>query len=101
MVFTVMTPIALGRMCLKMIRPSDAPARRAASTNSRSRSVRKSPRTSRAMPVHDTSPRKSPRNQNPPMLPALYAMTEAEMRTGMMMIMSVNRMSTDSSQPRK
>ena len=46
---TMMTPTALGRMCRKMIRRSLAPATRAASTNSRSRSVRNSPRTSRAI----------------------------------------------------
>ncbi len=55
---TMMTPIEFGSMCLKMILRSLAPATRAASTNSRSRSDRNSPRTSRASVVHDARPRK-------------------------------------------
>ncbi len=53
---TMTTPMAFGRMCLKMMRVSDAPATRAASTNSRSRNDRNSPRTRRAMPIHEKKP---------------------------------------------
>ena len=53
---TTITPTVFGRMCLKMIRADDAPATRAASTNSRSRRARNSPRTSRASPVQRNRP---------------------------------------------
>ena len=94
----MITPTAFGRMCLKMIRELDAPARRAASTNSRSRSDRKSPRTSRAIPIQDTRPRKTARAA---VLFAECATTAAAMSAGMMITMSVNRMMMPSVLPRK
>src|SRR6266511_3118637 len=54
---TMIGPIAFGRMCLNMMRRSPAPAALAASTYSFSRSERKTPRTTRAIPVQKSSAR--------------------------------------------
>jgi hypothetical protein len=98
---TMMTPMVLGRMCRKMIRPLDAPTERAASTNSFSRSDRNSPRTMRARPVQVTKPMKSPSPHTPPTPPEIWATTAATASSGIVMITSVSRMSTDSVTPRK
>ena len=110
MMFTVITPTVLGRMCLKMIRPLEAPASRAASTNSRSRSVRNSPRTRRASGGHEARPISRPRAITVANVGRLWARTHemarrpnraARITRGMMMITSVRRISTASVQPRK
>ena len=90
---TMITPIALGRMCLKMIRRLEAPATRAASTNSRSRRDKKSPRTSRARGGQEISPSAIPSGigaAEPNFLPNRAPMTI----TGIVMMRSVNRMRT-------
>ncbi|SIM67442.1 Uncharacterised protein [Mycobacteroides abscessus subsp. abscessus] len=104
--FTMITPTALGRMCLKMIRLAEAPARRAASTNSRSRRERNSPRTRRARPVQAARPissasavmRCGPCGR---WLMTICPRTAVSTSSGMMMTMSVRRISTASTQPRK
>ena len=93
-------PTVLGRMCLKMIRRLDAPATRAASTNSRSRSARNSARTSRASPVHRNSPSTSA-TLHTPLAPSAKPATAAISSSGMMMMTSVKRISTESIQPPK
>ena len=89
---TISTPMALGRMCLKMIRALLAPEIRAASTNSRSRSERNSPRIRRASPTQVIRPRKMPSARMPLLLakeanqlpesrrPAICAITAASSR---------------------
>ena len=57
---TTIGPTQFGSMCRKMIRGSLAPAAFAASTNSFSRSERKSPRTMRASPIQKRSARMMP-----------------------------------------
>ena len=53
----MITPTALGSMCLRMIRQGEAPIATAAETYSFSRSDSTSARTSRAIPVQLTIPR--------------------------------------------
>ncbi|CPU62287.1 Uncharacterised protein [Mycobacteroides abscessus] len=96
---TMITPTAFGSMCLKMIRVSLAPATRAASTNSRSRSERNSPRTRRASGGHSTSPRNAPR-MSALLPPESRASTAPMTMTGIVMMRSVNRISHESVRPR-
>jgi hypothetical protein len=99
-VATMITPMALGRMCLKMIRALLAPATRAASTNSRSRSERNSPRTSRARLAHRITPRKTA-NTVLLIVPKIRPMTAPMTIVGIVMTRSVVRMSNVSTRPRK
>jgi len=95
----MITPMAFGSMCFMAMRRLLAPATRAASTNSRSRRVRKSPRTSRASPVHEIRPSAiaSIRALEPPtILPSTEPMT----MVGIVITRSVNRMRALSIQPR-
>ena len=92
---TTMTPTALGRMCRKMIRRSRAPDTRAASTNSRSRSVRNSPRTRRAIVVQAKMPITTP-STAAPRLPNVLPSTAPITISGIVMMTSVKRMSTES-----
>ncbi len=100
MVFTMITPMALGIMCLRMIRKLLAPATFAASTNSRSRRVRNSPRTSRASVVQVIAP-SATASQKAPAEPASLPSTAPITITGKVMNRSVKRIRTWSMPPRK
>ena len=96
----MITPMAFGKMCLKIILPGPAPATLAASTNSLSRKDRNSARTSRDNPVHKNSPKKNAKNSALPPEKA-FPTTAPRISTGMMMITSVKRIKTESSHPLK
>ncbi len=97
---TMTTPMAFGRMCRKTMRLFEAPATRAASTNSRSRRLRNSPRTRRASDGQPMSPRTMPRT-TAPSPPKVRPRTAAMTITGITMMRSVKRMSSESMRPRK
>ena len=97
--FTTITPIEFGSMCLNMILKFDAPATRAASTNSLSRSARNSALTSLASPVQAIRPRRIPSDQALP--PKVRPRTAPRTKVGIMIMVSVKRIKRLSSQPRK
>ena len=98
---TMIGPMALGSMCLTMMRRFVAPSALAASTKSRSRSTRKSARTSRATYVHDSAPMMIARpSQLLDSLASLLASTISTARIGTTSTRSTKRMSSESTQPR-
>ena len=100
--FTTITPIVLGSRCLKIRRPGLAPMATAAATNSFSRRDRTSPRTRRARDVQDTRPSTTASGRMPIFMPlAIWPSTAASTSSGMTMIRSVRRISTESTQPPK
>ena len=96
----MITPIAFGIMCLRMIRKLLAPATFAASTNSLSRKVRNSPRTRRARVVQLIRPRATA-SQKAPAEPASLPRTAPITITGKVMNRSVKRIRPWSMPPRK
>ena len=97
---TMIEPITLGSMCLKMMRRSEAPIARAASTNSFSRSDRNSPRMMREVPIQRVKARMGTTIHQPPPL-MLRPSTTAMAMDGITSIRSTKRISSVSAAPRK
>ena len=96
---TTMGAMALGRICVKMMRASLMPMRRHDATNSASRSFRNSARTRRATDGHEIAAMAKMMVATDGL--TMTTMTIARRNGGMVWIASVMRISSSSTQPPK
>jgi len=96
---TITTAATFGSTCRAMIRQLDAPTARAASTKSRCRVFRTSPRMIRALTGHDVRP--MTRMSSATLPPKVATMRMIKKKVGNTMTSSVARMRSASTEPPK